>query len=184
MFVNWEGRPRTFDAVFSNPNSLPDLRVLAGIAEELDAPLGFRTVAEARADMVSLGPWDGARELPKKPGTRGAARPPKPKALRKGQWVLATWKQMLDNGVMLVGDEHLRGTARAAVARVNQSAYDALGAPESVAITGDRGSLILPVEVADLPDDVVWVPANSVGNGVLADLASPQTGVSVKGVRA
>ena len=43
-FVTWEGRPRPFDAVFSNPASLPDLRVLAGIAEELGRPLGFRTV--------------------------------------------------------------------------------------------------------------------------------------------
>ena len=47
MFVTWEGRPRPFEAVLSNPHSLPDLRVLAGIAEELAslgrASLGFRT---------------------------------------------------------------------------------------------------------------------------------------------
>ena len=30
-----------------------------------------------------------------------------------------------------------------------------------------------PAEPADLADDVVWVPANSFGSGVLADLASP-----------
>ena len=34
-FVTWEGRPRPFEAVFSSPSSLPDLRILAGIAEEL-----------------------------------------------------------------------------------------------------------------------------------------------------
>jgi NADH-quinone oxidoreductase subunit G len=40
----------------------------------------------------------------------------------------------------------------------------------------------LPVEaVDDLADDTVWVPANSFGNGVLADLASPGSGVRVKG---
>lgn len=178
MYVNWEGRPRTFDAVFNNPNALPDLRILAGIAEELGTPLGFRTVADARADMMSLGPWDGDRETSKK-----AAKPIKTKPLRKGQWTLATWKQMLDNGSLQVGDEHLKGTARAAVALVNQSAHDSLGAPAAVTITGDRGSMTLPVEVADLPDAVVWVPANSVGNGVLADLASPQSGVSVKGAQ-
>ena len=63
-FVNWEGRPRPFEAVLGNPASLPDLRVLAGIAEELaelgqGSPLGFRTVAEARAAMEEMGPWDG-----------------------------------------------------------------------------------------------------------------------------
>ena len=35
MFVTWEGRPRPFDAIFTNPQALPDCRVLAGIAEEL-----------------------------------------------------------------------------------------------------------------------------------------------------
>ena len=46
----------------------------------------------------------------------------------------------------------------------------------------DRGSVTLPVEVApDLSDDTVWVPANSTGRGVLADLASPGTPVRVKG---
>ena len=34
-FVTWEGRPRPFEAVLSSPSSLPDLRILAGIAEEL-----------------------------------------------------------------------------------------------------------------------------------------------------
>ena len=176
MFVNWEGRLRSFDAVFTNPNALPDLRILAGISEELGRSIGFRSVADARADMTSLGAWDGASEKPKKP-----ARPAKPKVLRKGQWHLATWKQMLDNGSLQSGEEHLRGTARRPVARLNQAAYDLLGSPEVVSITGDRGSMSLPVEVADLPDAVVWVPANSVGNGVLADLASPGSGVTVKG---
>ena len=62
-FVNWEGRPREFDAVFVNPNALPDARVLAGIAEELGTTLGFRTSAEAHQRMVEMGPWDGARAV-------------------------------------------------------------------------------------------------------------------------
>ena len=45
----------------------------------------------------------------------------------------------------------------------------------------DRGSITLPVVVADLPDGVVWVPARSFGRGVLADLASPGSRVTVKG---
>ena len=61
MFVTWEGRPRWFDAVFTNPQALPDSRVLAGIADELGRPLGFRTVGEVRAQMEDLGPWDGDR---------------------------------------------------------------------------------------------------------------------------
>ncbi len=34
-FVTWEGRTRPFEAVLHNPGSMPDLRVLSGIADEL-----------------------------------------------------------------------------------------------------------------------------------------------------
>jgi NADH-quinone oxidoreductase subunit G len=170
-FVTWEGRPRPFDAVFTNPQALPDSRVLAGIAEELGRPLGFRTVAEVRAQMQDLGPWDGDR----------AAHHPVLAARADGGdgLVLATWKQLLDNGSMQAGDDNLRATARPAVARISQSVYDACG--DLVTITGDRGEWTLPAEVADVPDGVVWVPSNSSGNGVLADLASPGSRVTVKG---
>ena len=60
-FVNWEGRLRPFEAALRNPASLPDLRILSGIAEEMGTPLGFRTVPEVRAEMAQLGPWDGDR---------------------------------------------------------------------------------------------------------------------------
>ena len=92
---------------------------------------------------------------------------------------LATWKQMIDHGSMQDGEEHLRATARRPVARVSAAMYDALG--PSVTITGDRGSVTLPAEVADIADGTVWVPANSFGDGVLAGLASPGSRVTVKG---
>jgi NADH-quinone oxidoreductase subunit G len=174
-FVTWEGRPREFDAVFVNPNALPDARVLAGVADELGMPLGFRTSAEAHDRMVEMGPWDGDRAtLPETPAAASATGP------REGQVALSTWKLMLDNGSMQDGEKQLRATARTPVCRVSPSAASALG--EMVTVEGDRGSITLPVEVAhDLPDDVAWLPANSTGNGVLADLASPGSGVHLKG---
>ncbi len=191
-FVTWEGRPRPFEAVFANPASLPDLRILAGIAEELarlgrGRPLGFRTVAEARTEMEQLGPWDGARAVASPPA-------PEPVLAHPGAvdaWRLATWKQMLDNGSLQDGDDALRATARRPVARLSRSALAALGmsagldagSAMDVTITGDRGSVTLPAEPADLVDGVVWLPANSFGNGVLADLASPGSTVAVKGVQ-
>jgi len=176
MFVTWEGRPRTFDAVFSSPSSLPDLRILAGIAEELGRPLGFRTVAEARAEMEEMGPWDGARAP-----LGGGFEARSARTSTTGTHALATWKLLVDKGSMQDGDKAYRATARGAVARISQTTYDEHG--PTVTITGDRGSVTLPAEVADLDDGVVWLPANSVGNGVLADLASPGSRVSiVKGV--
>ena len=174
-FVTWEGRPRPFEAVLANPHSLPDLRILAGIAEELGAPLGFRTVAETRAQMEEIGPWDGARAAHTAVAPAEHAAP----AADGETLTLATWKQMLDNGSMQDGEKALRATARMAVARLPRSMYDAVG--PVVTVTGDRGSMTLPVEVADLPDGVVWVPANSAGNGVLADLGAPGSPVTVKG---
>jgi NADH-quinone oxidoreductase subunit G len=174
-FVNWEGRPREFEAVFVNPHALPDARVLAGIAEELGKNLGFRTSAEAHQRMVEMGPWDGDRAtLPETAAASSVSGP------GEGQVALATWKLMLDNGSMQDGEKHLRATARTPVCRVSPTAAAALGA--MVTLEGDRGSITLPVEVADdLADDVAWVPANSTGNGVLADLASPGSGVHLKG---
>ncbi|MFC6342781.1 NADH-quinone oxidoreductase subunit G, partial [Nocardioides hankookensis] len=178
-FVTWEGRPRTFDAVFASPTSLPDLRILAGIAEELGRPLGFRTVAEARAEMEEMGPWDGERAGLDTPSLvpRDGTRPPS----SDDSLALATWKLLIDNGSMQHGDKAYLATARVPVARVSRTTYDAHG--PTVTLTGDRGSVTLPAEAADLADDVVWLPANSFGNGVLADLASPGSRVTIaKGV--
>ena len=177
-FVTWEGRPRWFNAVFTNPNALPDSRVLAGIADELGRPLGFRTIAEVRAQMEDLGPWDGERATLGGFET-GASAPSSTTAARQTGWCSSTWKQLLDNGSLQDGDDALRATARAAIIKVSAQVYEACG--PAVTLTGDRGSVTLPAEVADLPDDVVWVPANSAGNGVLADLASPGSRVTVKG---
>jgi NADH-quinone oxidoreductase subunit G len=174
-FVTWDGRPRGFGAVFVNPNALPDARVLAGVAEELGTPLGFFTSAEAHDRMVEMGPWDGDRAtLPDTPVAASVTAP------QEGQVGLATWKLMLDNGSMQDGEKYLRATARTPVCRLSPTAASALGA--MVTLEGDRGSVTLPVEVVDdLADDVAWVPANSTGHGVLADLASPGSGVHLKG---
>ncbi|MDX6371858.1 MAG: NADH-quinone oxidoreductase subunit, partial [Nocardioidaceae bacterium] len=133
------------------------------------------TVAEVRAQMEDLGPWDGDRaafDAVVSSGSTGGG---------SDGLVLATWKQSLDNGSMQDGDDNLRATARNAVARVSQSVFDACG--PTVTVTGDRGEWTLPAEVADVPDGVVWVPANNAGNGVLADLASPGSRVTVKGAQ-
>ncbi len=172
-FVNWEGRLRSWEAALHNPSSLPELRSLAGIAEELGAPLGFRTVDDVRDEMAQLGPWDGAR-----PAAPTVA--PSPSVASSRSHRLATWKLMLDDGAMQDGDKYLKATARTPVALVSRAVYDAHG--PTVTLTGDRGSMTLPAEICDdLVDGVVWVPSRSVGRGVLADLASPGTPVSVTG---
>jgi NADH-quinone oxidoreductase subunit G len=172
-FLDWEGRQRPFEAVFRVTRALPDLRVLSGIADELDAPLGFRTVDQVRAEMAELEAWDGARvELAghtaapqQEPETTGAADP----AL---DVVLATWKLLIDDGRMLDGEEFLQATGRRPVALVSAATLARLGVLEGnqVTITGPRGSVDLPVAVADLPDGVAWAPTSSGGMHMSRDL--------------
>lgn len=158
-FVSWEGRPRPFEAVLEEPASLTDIRVLAGIAEEMGQPLGFRTVAQARSRMRELGPWDGARATAPDvaaPAEAGATTGP-------GTVLLATWRQMIDDGRGQDGQEKYKATARPAVLLASTATLLGAGiepgAPAT--ISTKTGSATFPAEVGDLPDGVVWAPANS-----------------------
>ena len=112
-FVNWEGRLRSFDAVFSRPGSLPDLRVLAGISEEL-----ARSVTVSRSGS-GLSPRPARRWRRSAAGTVIAPllprSTPSPARALKTKVALASWKQMIDNGSLQDGEEHLRATARITV---------------------------------------------------------------------
>lgn len=177
-FVTWDGRARAFDTVLADPMSLPDLRILAGIAEEMGRPLGWRTVEEVRAELAELGAWDGDRPTRV---TAGASEQP----AGTGGLRLATWRQMVDLGTLQQGEVHYLATARPAVARLGADDAATLGLVEGdlVTVTGDRGSLTLPLEVTDVAPGAVWVPMRSTGRGVLAELASPGSTVVVKGVQ-
>lgn len=175
-FVNWEGRVRAFGQIFANPGSLPDTRVLAGIAEELERPLGFRTVEQARAEMIEVGPWDGDRASATPVAPQEFATP------EEGAYVLASWRQLLDDGVMQDGDDALRQTARKPVLLVSRQTLADLGAEEGehVIVRSDRGAVTLTVRVADLADHTVWAPANTGGTAVHTTLGPAGTTVRVE----
>jgi NADH-quinone oxidoreductase subunit G len=158
-FVNWEGRLRTFDAVLHEPNSLTDIRVLAGIAEEMGTPLGFRTVAQASQAMAELGAWDGDRAA--FVDASSPASEARPRTV-----VLDTWRLLVDDGRSQDGRLEFRATARPAVLRANAATLKAFDVePGDLAtLSTEAGSVSLPTQVADLPDGVVWAPANSGAN--------------------
>jgi NADH-quinone oxidoreductase subunit G len=166
-FVNWEGRVRPFGKVLESPTSLPDVRVLAGIAEERGRPIGIRSPEQAATEMQQLGPWEGERlviEPAEIPHEVSASSTSGERTL-----VLASWKQLIDDGRMQDGDDHYRATARRPVVLVGQATFDGLGGVEEgdlVTLTGPLGSLNLPVRVADLADGVVWAPASAPGFAV------------------
>ena len=169
-FVNWEGRVRQFGKILHNPSSLPDLRVLAGIAEELGAPLGWRTAEHVWTEMTRVGPWDGERATfdhdVSDPGVTLAEPSRSPGEVRG--LVLASWKQLIDDGRMQDGAEDMRLTARKPVVLVGASTLAGLGVTtrDRVTLTGPLGSLELPVGVADLAEGTVWAPASAPGASV------------------
>jgi len=156
-FVDWEGRVRQFGTTLPEVGTLPDLRALAGIAEEMGSGLGFRTVAAAWAEMVELGAWDGAR-APRPEVPAGSAVRPDP-----GEAVLDTWRLLLDDGTMQAGEPYLAATARRVSARVSRATLDRLGLAEGdeVVLRTASGAVAMPAAAADMPDGVVWAPANS-----------------------
>ncbi|MDQ3155753.1 MAG: NADH-quinone oxidoreductase subunit G [Actinomycetota bacterium] len=175
-FVNWEGRVRSFDAVLTAPNSLTDIRILAGIAEELGAPIGFRSVDQARWDMSELGAWDGARAAA--PDVAAA-----PAEVRDGV-ILDSWRLLVDDGRGQDGQDEYKRTARPAVARANAATFKAAGVEPggNVTLSTPRGEVTFLAEVADLPDGVVWAPGNSGGRSLRASLAAGHgDSVSIEG---
>ncbi|MGI9083740.1 MAG: NADH-quinone oxidoreductase subunit G [Aeromicrobium sp.] len=157
MFVSWEGRLRPFEAVLNEPGSLTDTRVLAGIAEEMGADLGFRTVTQARDRMTDTGPWDGARTA------APHVEAPVPSDPARGTVVLETWRQMIDDGRGQDGQPTYHATARPAVLRASAATLKTAGiepGTDATIATG-VGSATFVAEVADLPEGVVWAPANS-----------------------
>ncbi len=91
-----------------------------------------------------------------------------------GQALLATWHNLLDAGRMQDGEPNLAATARASVAKMSAATAAEAGAAEGdkVTVATDRGEITVPLLIADMPDRVVWLPANSAGCAVRAGLGA------------
>ncbi len=158
-FVNWEGRIRPFEPSLPT-NAIPDLRVLAYLADELGSDLNMPSALVAGEEMARLGLWGGPRpDAPR-------VSPPKTSPPEKGQAVLASWRMLLDAGVLQDGEPHLAGTARPPVARLSAATAAEIDAAEDdlVAVSTERGVITLPLAVTEMADRVVWVPMNSPGS--------------------
>jgi NADH-quinone oxidoreductase subunit G len=161
-YLNWEGRRREFATTITSGNAtaqaaLPDCRVLDSLAVEMDFDLFTQTPAASAGDFTALGRYRRAEA----PAPEVAAQPaPAPAG---GKVLLATWRRLLDNGSLQDGEPHLAGTARPAVALLSATTADELQLRpgRQVKVSTSRGSVTLPLAIADLPDGVVWLPGNS-----------------------
>jgi NADH-quinone oxidoreductase subunit G len=166
-FVNWEGRRRPFGVVIERPNGMSDLRVLAALADGLGTDLGFRTPAEARAELDELGVWEGGRsEAPDYEAGETAEAD-------GSTAVLATWRMALDESRALDGEPYLQATARSPEARLSPQTAEAAGITSTALISNDRGSITLPAVLdPEMIDGVVWLPSRAPGQGIPQHLAA------------
>jgi NADH-quinone oxidoreductase subunit G len=174
-FVDWEGRPGSFEAALSVPTVRTDLHVLAALAEEMDVHLGLPDIQAARRELTMLtqspalsapvGDEPAAGPL----SSAGVVQDPGP-----GRAFLATWHNLLDAGRMLDGEPNLAGTARATIARLSAATAAELGTADGgkVTVATNRGSITVPLEITDMPDRVVWLPTNSPGSAIRRQLAA------------
>ena len=165
-FLDWEGRPRPFAQVFRDAMMGSDASVLSMLADALDKPQSG-VVNEIRSELGRLGPWRGTR----------AAAPqvsaPAETDLGSGGVRLATWRLLIDLGVMQEGDPHLAATARPSVVRMSSATARAHGvdAEGLATVQGPKGTATLPVEIDEsMPESVVWLPTNSQGSRIHRDL--------------
>ena len=167
-YLDWEGRPREFAQVFPSSLALSDSRVLAMLAAEAEIAFGRGDVPSLRAELAAIGVWDGERAEAPSVASEAAREP------GEGEALLATWRQLLDHGLLQEGDPYLRATARMSVARISPATAFGVGAVDGgmLTVSTDFGSLTLPVVVTAMPDGVVWVPANSDGSTPRATLGA------------
>jgi NADH-quinone oxidoreductase subunit G len=175
-YLDWEGRPRPFDATLHGTGQLTDGRVLQGLAAEMDVDLRLPTPEAARAELAALGTARRTGE-----GAGLDVRPPAAPDLTGGgeTAVLATWRQLLDIGTLQRDEPELAGTARPPVARIGAEAAGRLGLTDGqqLTVSGATGSITLPVRVTAMPDRVVWLPMRSPGSDVRSHLGTGPGGV-------
>ncbi len=171
-FINWEGRVRPFEKVLES-SALTDTRVLAGISDELDRSLGYRTAEEAGSEMREIGPWDGER------AAMASAGGNTPTHVDEGSFLVSTWRLLIDDSRAVDGEPDLQATGRRPVAVLSAAALARLGVRtgDSVTVSNDSGHITLPVVVGDIDDSVIWMPGNSGGVTL-----SRRLGVSAGGV--
>jgi NADH-quinone oxidoreductase subunit G len=165
-FLNWEGRPRAFDAAVSDSLNRSDLRILSMIAEEMGSSLNLGTVTAAIKEIASIGKWDGIRVSLNK--VNASSQP----ALNAEQALITSWRRLLDLGTLQQGEENLAGTARRTVAVISPKRAQALGVVDGdqLKISTSQGSVTLSALVENIHDDAVWAPRNSRGSQLLVNL--------------
>lgn len=166
-FINWEGRLRPFGQAIAS-RSQTDRLVFDALASEFGVDLGLHDLVGLYDQVNPLMQWNGQREE-FVPATASELV-----EVGQGEALLATHKPMLDAGRLQDGASMLAGSARRPVVFASRATVAGLGIDEGEELTlsTQRGSVTLPLQFADLPDGVVWVPECSQGSIVHESLGN------------
>ena len=166
-FINWEGRLRPFGQAIAS-RSQTDRLVFDALASEFGVDLGLHDLVGLYDQVNPLMQWNGQCEefVP--------AKASELVEVGQGEALLATHKPMLDAGRLQDGASMLAGSARRPVVFASRATVAGLGIDEGEELTlsTQRGSITLPLQFADLPDGVVWVPECSQGSIVHESLGN------------
>ncbi|MDU5759019.1 MAG: NADH-quinone oxidoreductase subunit G [Actinomyces sp.] len=166
-FINWEGRLRPFGQAIAS-RSQTDRLVFDALASEFGVDLGLHDLVGLYDQVNPLMQWNGQRE------EFVQAKASELVEVGQGEALLATHKPMLDAGRLQDGASMLAGSARRPVVFASRATVAGLGIDEGEELTlsTQRGSITLPLQFADLPDGVVWVPECSQGSIVHESLGN------------
>ena len=139
----------------------------------MGTPINLPTVSAAREEFNSLGAWESRAAFA--PVAAANVSAPADKAL------LSSWRLLLDAGSLQDGENNLAGTAHPSVAVISANRAQSLGVQngDSVKISTAHGSITLPCEIAEIEENSVWIPRNSVDSKVIATLGVASGAVSV-----
>lgn len=165
-FLNWEGRPRAFDAAVADSLNRSDVRILSMLADAMGESIMLGTVTAAAREFSQLGKWDGARTQ------LAAVAPASAKSVSGNEALLTSWRRLLDMGTLQKGEDNLAGTRRPTVAVISPKRAESIGVTtgQQVRISNAHGSITIPVLVEDIHEDAVWIPRNSFASQALVAL--------------
>jgi NADH-quinone oxidoreductase subunit G len=165
-YINWEGRPRAFAAAVADSLNRSDVRILSVLADAMGQSIMLGTVTAAAREFAQLGKWEGAR------ASHVAVQPGTPISVSGDQAVITSWRRLLDEGSLQIGEDNLAGTRRPTLAVISPSRAQKIGVTtgDHLRISNAQGSITLPALVEEIHDDAVWLPRNSIGSNPLQTL--------------
>ena len=172
-FINWEGRPRSFEAALSESLTRSDLRILSMLADEMGTPINLPTVAAAAKELSAIGAWDARAEF--------NSVPKKDLSAANGAALLSSWRLLLDAGSLQDGESNLAGTAHPSVAVISAKRAASLQVVDGdlLRISTKEGWVMLPCQIDEIDEDSVWIPRNSENSRAIATLGIATGPVSV-----